>query len=193
MNDYGKRADWIELYNRGPEPIDVARWFFSDDKNSPTKYQIYTSGEVSTIIQPGEHLVVWCDGKPSITQLHLPFKLKNTDNSTLYLQSANGEWSDSLRYDSHSPKESVGRYPDGGNGIWTFYHPSIGTASIPTSYDRPVNSGVNALPPAIRDEELKNISYYTLSGIKTSRPLGSIYIKVSTSGAEQRKLLGSPR
>ena len=193
VNDYGKRADWIELYNRGPEPIDVARWFFSDDKNSPTKYQIYTSGEVSTIIQPGEHLVVWCDGKPSITQLHLPFKLKNTDNSTLYLQSANGEWSDSLRYDSHSPKESVGRYPDGGNGIWTFYHPSIGTASIPTSYDRPVNSGVNALPPAIRDEELKNISYYTLSGIKTSRPLGSIYIKVSTSGAEQRKLLGSPR
>lgn len=193
VNDYGKRADWIELFNRGQVPVDVARWFFSDDKNSPTKYQIDTSGEVSTIIQPSEHLVVWCDGKPSITQLHFPFKLKNTDNSTLYLQSANGEWSDSLRYDSHSSKESVGRYPDGGNGIWTFYHPSIGTASIPTSYDRPVNSGVNALPPAIRDEELKNISYYTLSGIKTSRPLGSIYIKVSTSGAGQRKLLGSPR
>ena len=193
VNDYGKRADWIELFNRGQVPVDVSQWYFSDDGKNPSKYQIAASDETNTVIQPGEHLVVWCDGKPSITQLHLPFKLKNTDNSTLYLQSANGEWSDSLRYDSHSPKESVGRYPDGGNGIWTFYHPSIGNASIPTSYDRPVNSGVNALPPAIRDEELKNISYYTLSGIKTSRPLGSIYIKVSTSGAEQRKFLNSPR
>ena len=58
VNDYGKRADWIELYNRGREPVDVSQWYFSDDENNSTKYQIDASDEVCTIMKPNEHLVI---------------------------------------------------------------------------------------------------------------------------------------
>lgn len=178
VNDYGKRADWIELYNRGQEPVDVAHWFFSDEKDSPSKYQIDVSGKANTIIQPNEHLVIWCDGKPSLTQLHLPFKLKNADYSTLYLQSANGEHKDSLFYDTHSSKETVGRYPDGGSNTCTFYHPTIGTHNIETTYDSTVDIVQDSVISPSHPDDIKSISYYTLSGIRVLKPLGGIYIKV---------------
>ena len=178
VNDYGKRADWIELYNRGPEPIDVAQWFFSDEENNPTKYQIDNSGEASTIIQPNGHLVIWCDGKPSLTQLHLPFKLKNADNSTLILQSADGKWKDSMHYHSHSSKETVGRYPDGGCNCLTFYHPTIGTCNLRTTYDSAVNNVQDSIISLSQSVEIESVNYYTISGIRTLKPQNGIYIKV---------------
>ena len=178
VNDYGKRADWIELYNRGQEPVDVAQWFFSDEDKNPTKYQIDNSGEASTIIQPNEHLLIWCDGKPSLTQLHLPFKLKNADNSTLILQSADGKWKDSIRYHSHSSKETVGRYPDGGSNIWMLYHPTIGNHNTPTTYDSAVNIVQDSVISPSQPNEIESINYYTISGIRTLKPQNGIYIKV---------------
>ncbi|MBP3213408.1 MAG: lamin tail domain-containing protein [Bacteroidaceae bacterium] len=178
VNDYGKRADWIELYNRGSEPVDVAQWFFSDEEGYPTKYQIDTSGEVSTIIQPNGHLVVWCDGKPSLTQLHLPFKLKNTDDGVLILQSADGKWKDSIHYHSHSSKETVGRYPDGGCNCLTFYHPTIGTCNLRTTYDSAVNNVQDSIISLSQSAEIESVNYYTISGIRTLKPQNGIYIKV---------------
>lgn len=184
VNDYGKQADWIELYNRGHEPIDVAGWWFSDDETDSAKYQIDNSGDASTIIPSGGHLVIWCDGKPSVSQLHLPFKLKNADACTLFLQSADSEWKDAMLYDAHSSKETIGRYPDGGSSIWTFYHPTIGTCNMATSYDR----GAKALPNVVRSpfiaDEKENTGYYTVSGMRVLEPTrGGIYIK------ERKKLL----
>ena len=178
VNDYGKRADWIELYNRGKEPVDVAQWFFSDEESNPTKYRIDNSGKAGTIIQPNGHLVIWCDGKPSLTQLHLPLKLKNADNSTLILQSADGKWKDSIRYHSHSSKETVGRYPDGGSNTWVFYHPTIGTHNTPTTYDSAVNIVQDSVTAPNQPDEIESINYYTISGIRILKPQNGMYIKV---------------
>ena len=178
VNDYGKRADWIELYNRGKEPVDVAQCFFSDEESNPTKYRIDNSGKAGTIIQPNGHLVIWCDGKPSLTQLHLPLKLKNADNSTLILQSADGKWKDSIRYHSHSSKETVGRYPDGGSNTWVFYHPTIGTHNAPTTYDSAVNIVQDSVTAPNQPDEIESINYYTISGIRILKPQNGMYIKV---------------
>ncbi|MBQ9363145.1 MAG: lamin tail domain-containing protein [Bacteroidaceae bacterium] len=188
VNDYGKRADWIELYNRGQEPVDVAQWFFSDDEQNPTKYQIDKSspfieeggGGASTIVRPNGHLVIWCDGKPSISEQHLPFKLKNADKSTLILQSADGRWRDAVRYNTHSSKESVGRYPDGGNGcLRTFYHPTIGAHNMASSYDSAVDTIPTVVFSPTLSDEIESICYYTISGIRTLSPTWrGIYIKV---------------
>lgn len=175
VNDYGKRADWIELYNRGREPVDVAGWWFSDDEKNPTKYQIDASGKVNTIIQPNGHLVIWCDGKPSESQLHLPFKLKN-ESSTLILQSADGQWKDYVYYDAHSSKETVGRYPDGGSNLWTFYHPTIGTQNMTTSYDI-LYLDMNVVRTPTLPDEIESDICYTISGIRTLKPIQrGIYI-----------------
>jgi len=178
VNEYGKRADWIELYNRGQEPVDVALWYFSDDKTNPAKYQIDAPGELNTIIPPYGHLVIWCDGKPSLTQLHLPFKLKNADNSIVTLQSADGAWKDSICYHTHSSKETVGRYPDGGSNRWTFYRPTIGAYNTVTTYDKAVNDIPVSIISATQSAEIESVSYYTISGIRILRPQHGIYIMV---------------
>ena len=178
VNDYGKRADWIELYNRSQEAIDVAQWLFSVDEDEQGKYQIDAGGEVNTIIQPGGHLIVWCDGKPSISELHLPFKLKNVDNCLLVLQSSDGRWRDSLCYGTHSTKETVGRYPDGGSDCWKFYHPTIGTHNMQTSNDCRRDTTPNVIISQILPGEIESVSYYNISGIRVLRPAWGVHIKV---------------
>ena len=178
VNDYGKRADWIELYNRSQEPIDVAQWLFSIDEEEQGKFQIDTGVEVNTIIRPGSHFVIWCDGKPSISEPHLPFKLKNVDNGLLVLQSSNGRWRDSLSYGTHSAKETVGRYPDGGNDCWKFYHPTIGNHNMQTSNDCQIDTTPNAIISQIFPDEIESVGYYTISGVRVLRPARGVHIKV---------------
>ena len=178
VNDYGKRADWIELYNRGREPLDAARYFFGEGEAANTAYRIDAAPGVNTVIQPNGRLVVWCDGRPSVSQPHLPFKLKNDDGSTLFLQSPDGRWKDSVRYDKHSAKESVGRYADGGDALRVFYLPSIGTRNMATAYDSIISDSPNEINPPTLSEEIAYVSYYTLSGIRTLKPANGIFIKV---------------
>ena len=189
VNDYGKRADWIELYNRGREPVDVSQWYFSDDENNSTKYQIDASDEVCTIMKPNEHLVIWCDGKPSLTQIHLPFKLKNTDNNTMILQSPNGKWKDTIHYYNHSPKVTIGRYPDGGDNFYTFYHPTIRNQNIDTSYDNTTNATSNVFLSPTQSNEIMNINYYSINGSRTLKPQNNIYIEdvLYINGGKQRR------
>ena len=193
VNDYGKRSDWIELYNRGQEPIDVARWSFSDDETEPSGYYVSATDGASTVIQPGGHLVLWCDGKTSVSELHLPFKLKNEDGGSLTIQSPDGKWKDSIYYNAHSQKETIGRYPDGGSSYRIFYHPTIGTHNMITSYDSMLNPLSIAMPSQTRTDETEGISYYTISGIKVYRPLGNgIYIeevRYRNGKRQQRKVV----
>ena len=174
VNDYGKRADWIELYNRGMEPIDVSQWYFITDGKDSEQYQINAANNVNTMIQPNEHLIVWCDEKPSVSELHLPFKLKNNDNNTLILQSSDGNWKDSIHYNSHSSKETVGRYPDGGTDCWVFYHPTIRTHNLTTSYDREVSIYSNDIQPLSHTPTKK--ANFNLQGQRISAPQKGINI-----------------
>ena len=129
-------------------------------------------------MQPGSHLVVWCDGKPSISELHLPFKLKNADNCFLALQSADGRWKDKMLFNALSSKETVGRYPDGGSNCWKFYHPTIGTHNMQTSYDSAIDTTPNAILLPIFSSKIESICYYTISGGRVLHPARGIYIKV---------------
>lgn len=177
VNDYGKRADWIELYNRGSEAIDVSSLFFSDDEATPKKYQIDAASGVNTIIHPHQHMVVWCDGKASVTQLHLPFKLKNSDGGFLSLCSSDNLWTDTIKYDLISSKETIGRYPDGGGSCYNFYHPTIGMNNQTTMYDRVIYSVPDTIVTLPSSNEIVSVTYYTIDGRK-AQPQNGIYIKV---------------
>ena len=177
VNDYGKRADWIELYNRGNQPIDVTTLYFSDEASNPTKYQIDAAPGVNAVVQPNSHIVIWCDGKPSLSQLHLPFKLKNIDNGFLSLQSPDGRWKDFVQYDEQTSKESTGRYPDGGNSFHNFYHPTIGGNNISTTYDSPISPTPNTIASSPSSNEIVSVAYYSIDGQRVI-PQNGIYIKV---------------
>ena len=67
-----------------------------------------------------------------------------------------------MSYNTHSSKETVGRYPDGGSNSWTFYHPTIGTPNMVTIYDSKVVS--TSFKDNVKVEQLKKGSIYNLQG-----------------------------
>ncbi len=58
----GDYEDWIELYNYGEEPVDLAGWGLSDSYDNPFKWTF----PEETLIGAGEYLLVWASGKDRV-------------------------------------------------------------------------------------------------------------------------------
>ena len=76
VDQHGNHEDWIELYNAGSTPVDLAGWSLTDDASRPKKW----SFEGGTL-QPNAYLIVFASDKdiknPDST-LHTNFKLTAT-------------------------------------------------------------------------------------------------------------------
>jgi len=109
-------SDWIELYNTGTTPIDVAGYHLTDDPASPTKSTIAASWSAgTTVIAPGGHWLAY--------RSDFDFGL-STDGEQLYLIAPDGvTWVDGLDFgDQPILNGSQGRYPDGDTSwkkMWT--------------------------------------------------------------------------
>ncbi len=73
----GSQEDWIELYNRGTQPVNLADWSLSDDPALPGLWTF-----PARTLNPGQYLIVFASGKdrrPTSTSsnLHTNFKLAN--------------------------------------------------------------------------------------------------------------------
>ena len=72
----GDLSDWIELYNPGPEDVDLAQWGLSDDEDDPFAWVF-----PATQLNQGEFLVVYASGKGDqgpVGELHTSFRLAST-------------------------------------------------------------------------------------------------------------------
>lgn len=134
VNDYFKKADWVELYNTTNHDIDLEGMYISDDAAKPYKSKI-TKGDTNTptIIPAHGHVLVWCDKQAPKSQIHASFKISG-DGGTIYLSAADKSWTDSLSYPAHDEFSSVGRYPDGSDKVFVMHRPTIATTNIATSY-----------------------------------------------------------
>ena len=77
IDEYGKKGDWVELYNTTSEPVDVEGMYLTDNMEKPTKYQITKgSTQANTIIPAHGYLIIWCDKRETSDQgLHASFKI----------------------------------------------------------------------------------------------------------------------
>lgn len=71
----GQRPDWIELYNRGTNAVNLLGWSLTDDPDIPGKWTF-----PAKVLNPGQYLVVFASGKdrraPTGTnKYHTNFKL----------------------------------------------------------------------------------------------------------------------
>ncbi len=156
VNEYFKRSDWVELYNTTDEPVDVEGMYLTDNPDKPHKYQIegplftpedlwgftplgWDSQEGSTVIPPHGYLVVWCDQREPLTQLHASFKLA-AEGDDLMLTAADDSWTDHFTYGPMKGDETAGRYPDGCDDIFTMNVPTIAKANVTSSYATSVES-----------------------------------------------------
>src|SRR6266436_3134163 len=72
----GQYSDWIEIYNSGPDAVNLDGWYLTDDSASPTKWRF-----PATDLFPGSYLMVFASGKNrsvSGAELHTNFKLDGT-------------------------------------------------------------------------------------------------------------------
>ena len=120
INDYGKKSDWVELYNTSDQDISLDGLYLSDNRSKPQKYQMKQG-----VVPAHGTCIIWCDDKDSFSQLHAPFKLENADGACVSIQAADGSWADCVEYLEQGKWQTFGRYPDGGNMANILNQPTI--------------------------------------------------------------------
>lgn len=140
INEYGKKNDWIELYNTTNEEVDIEGMYLTDNLNKPTKYQITKEAtSAQTRIPAHGYLLIWCDKLETTSQgLHATFKIDG-DGGALALTAADQSWTDTFHYDAHDATQTVGRYPDGGADIYMMSMPTIAKANRLSTYAVKIN------------------------------------------------------
>lgn len=118
-DSHGDRDDWIELYNRSQDPVDVGGLFLTDDMADPMKWQIPADDPSSTTISPKGYLLVWADDEPQQGTLHATFKL-NAGGEFVGLCDATGDVIDGITFGSQTENVSSGRLPDGSDSWQSF-------------------------------------------------------------------------
>ena len=182
-NEYGKRNDWIELYNTTNQDINLEGMFLTDDPEDLEKYQI-----PGGIIPAHGYYIVWADNVDPLRQLHAGFKLANDDDLSVTLTAADHSWSDCLTYNIMNGDESVGRYPDGGKRVYLMTRPTIDAQNTLTSYSEWLygldenfdeETYLDAITDIAKDEDSQSGSgtaIYTIEGIRLSRPQRGVNI-----------------
>jgi hypothetical protein len=122
-DEYGEYDDWIEIYNKTNQALNIGGLFVTDDLRDPCKYQISWNASDTTTIPPNGYLIIWSDGQPSQGIVHTNFRLNRggeqiglvqvVENDTIFL--------DSLTFSEQMSNISYGRYPDG-SASWQFFN-----------------------------------------------------------------------
>lgn len=175
VNDRQKKTDWIELYNTTGKTIDLAGMFLSDDLQNPQKYQIPAQDSISTLIPPHGFYILWADKKESQNQLHTGFEI-DKDGGLVILSSSDGLCQDIFSYPAHTRELSIGLWPDGGNFVYVYSHPTIEQGNLMSSYsslfeERDPHTGLQS----IQDKEniaydVVSVEYYNVAGVRLSAP-----------------------
>jgi len=127
-DEFGEFDDWIELYNRGANPISTAGLFLSDDEDNPTKWAM-----PNLTIGVGEYAIIWADEQGSQGSSHANFKLSSL-GEFLSLSFGDGTYIDSLTYGPIEEEYTWGRIPSG-FGPFALNNASHGFTNNPISVE----------------------------------------------------------
>lgn len=119
----GKYEDWVELFNKGSQDIDLSGMYMSDKIAEPKKWQF----PENTVIKAGEYLIIWADEDIEDEGLHADFKLSADGESVILMdKDANSNVIlDSISFGIQENDISYGRYVNG-TGNFTTMLPTPG-------------------------------------------------------------------
>ena len=181
INEYGKKNDWIELYNTTDEEIDIEGMYLTDNLDKPTKYKITKEAtSAQTRIPAHGHLLIWCDKLETTSQaLHATFKIDG-DGGALALTAADKSWTDTFHYDAHDATQTVGRYPDGASDIYMMSMPTIAQANRLSSYAVKTSQGSVGIHPTLASDAFR-IRYGAQQIVVKGENMAQAVVKVFTT------------
>ena len=115
LDDHGEFTDWIEVFNTGTEPIQLAGLFFTDTIQDLSAHMVPFDQPDQTRVYPDSSIVLFADNQPEQGPLHLNFKLSN-DGETIALSQRIGNELiilDSISYSGQFAGITSARIPDG--------------------------------------------------------------------------------
>jgi hypothetical protein len=125
-DEVGEYEDWLEIFNPGSTPVELAGLYLTDDLDDPLQWALPTGS-----LPAGGFLLVWCDDEPGDGRYHASFKLSAGGEELALSREASGLTTtlDALAFPAQSANVSQGRVPDGGEA-WRFYaEPTPGAAN----------------------------------------------------------------
>jgi len=115
----GQYDDWIEIYNAGPVPVDMAGLYLTDDLEEPTRWRVPSDRPELTTVEAGGYLVIWADGDTGDPGLHAGFSIASSGEQIGIFDADARTLIDAVTLTEQKPDISFGRYPDA-NDIWQF-------------------------------------------------------------------------
>ncbi len=113
MDELLQFDDWVELVSVAGQTLDLGGWMLTDDAGGEDGW----SFAPGTLLDPGEHLLVWLDGEPDQGSLHASFSLDDA-GEVLELLAPDGEGgyavADSVTFGAQEADVVLGRFPDAG-------------------------------------------------------------------------------
>lgn len=120
-DDGGDFDDWVEIYNQGNAPINASSYFLTNRISEPSRWRL-----PNVTLDPGQHLLIWCDDDSYAGPLHASFTLDATEDQ-LFLTSLNeDEWRimDQISWSNAPINASWGRSEDGAEEWNWFFNAS---------------------------------------------------------------------
>jgi hypothetical protein len=115
QDEAGQYDDWIEIYNAGPNPIDLQNYFLSDNATNPEKWEVTTS----VVVPAGGYVIFWADEDQPQGPTHTNFKL-NSNGETVMLTNSAGSLIDQITIPALDDDNSYGRVTDGSGTLQVF-------------------------------------------------------------------------
>lgn len=171
LDEFEENSDWVELYNKTSNSINLLGFHLSDDPEEPDKW---TFPEI--LIEPNGFLLVFASGRDTIGtfDLHTNFKI-NSEGETLIFSHANGNILDELQVIELAKDRSYGRITDGGIELETFYHTSPQLSNSNNSILNALSAshlpGIykNEIQLSITSYQATNNIHYTLDGSEPTK------------------------
>lgn len=107
-DEAGEYDDWIELYNKSSNSIDLTGWYLSDNPDNLDKWEFPGGATIS----PDNYLIVWADEDSSQGPLHANFKLSAV-GEVLYLIDDNSVVVQEINFGQQQVDMGYARSPNG--------------------------------------------------------------------------------
>lgn len=124
----GEFDDWIEIFNPGNEPVDLAGWYISDDPANITRYQ-FPVGGTEAIVPANGWLLIWADNQSAQGDLHTNFALSASGESVILVAPDAVSVVDRVDFGPQQTDVSYGRSIDGGLPWVEFVVPTPGASN----------------------------------------------------------------